>query len=51
MQGILDAVWNDLLPAMTTTIVEPSPAAEQLAARLDRLQLAAFRPNLPRAPR
>jgi hypothetical protein len=42
MQGILDAAWNDLLPAMTTTTVEPSPAAEQLVARLDRLQLAAF---------
>jgi CubicO group peptidase (beta-lactamase class C family) len=42
MQGILDAVWNDLLPAMTATTLEPSPVAEQLAARLDRLELEAF---------
>ena len=42
MQGILDAVWTHLLPSMTATTVGPSPVAEQLAARLDRLQLAAF---------
>jgi CubicO group peptidase (beta-lactamase class C family) len=42
MQGILDAVWNDLLPAMTATPVESSPVAEQLTARLETLQLAAF---------
>ena len=42
MQGILDAVWTDLLPAMTATTVDPSPVADQLAARLDGLQLAAF---------
>jgi CubicO group peptidase (beta-lactamase class C family) len=42
MQGILDAVWAHLLPAMTATRVEPSPAAAQLAARLDGFQLAAF---------
>jgi CubicO group peptidase (beta-lactamase class C family) len=42
MQGILDAVWTHLLPAMTATTVEPSPVAEELAARLDRLKLAAF---------
>ena len=42
MQGILDAVWTDLLPAMTATTLRPSPVADQLAARLDGLQLAAF---------
>ena len=42
MQGILDAVWTHLLPAMTATTVEPSPAADQLTARLDGLQLPAF---------
>ena len=42
MQGILDTVWTNLLPAMTATTVEPSAVADQLAARLDGLQLAAF---------
>ena len=42
MQGILDAVWTHLVPSMTATTVGPSPVAEQLAARLDQLQLAAF---------
>ena len=42
MQGILDAVWTYLLPAMTATTVNPSPVADQLAARLDGLQLPAF---------
>jgi CubicO group peptidase (beta-lactamase class C family) len=42
MQGILDAVWTHLLPAMTATTVAASPVADQLAARLDGLQLAAF---------
>ena len=48
MQGILDAVWADLLPAMTAATVDPSPVADQLAARLDGLQLAAFQAK--RAP-
>jgi CubicO group peptidase (beta-lactamase class C family) len=48
MQGILDAVWADLLPAMTAARVDPSPVADQLAARLDGLQLAAFQAK--RAP-
>jgi CubicO group peptidase (beta-lactamase class C family) len=42
MQGILDAMWSDLLPAMTASTIEPSPIAEQLATRLARLQLPAF---------
>jgi hypothetical protein len=42
MQGILDAVWTHLLPAMRATTLAPSPVADQLAARLDGLQLAAF---------
>ena len=42
MQGILDAVWTHLVPAMAATAVEPSPATEHLAARLDGFQLAAF---------
>jgi CubicO group peptidase (beta-lactamase class C family) len=42
MQGILDAVWKDLLPAMTATTMGTSPVADQLAARLDGLQLAAI---------
>lgn len=42
MQGILDAMWSDLLPAMTAGTIEPSPIAEQLAVRLTRLQLPAF---------
>jgi CubicO group peptidase (beta-lactamase class C family) len=48
MQGILDAVWTHLLPAMTATTVAPSPVADQLAVRLDGLQLAAFQAK--RAP-
>jgi CubicO group peptidase (beta-lactamase class C family) len=48
MQGILDAVWADLLPAMTAATVDPSPVADRLAARLDGLQLAAFQAK--RAP-
>jgi CubicO group peptidase (beta-lactamase class C family) len=48
MQGILDAVWADLLPAMTAATVNPSSVAHQLAARLDGLQLAAFQAK--RAP-
>ena len=42
MQGILDAMWSDLLPAMTAGTIEPSPIAEQLAVRLRILQLPAF---------
>jgi CubicO group peptidase (beta-lactamase class C family) len=42
MQGILDAIWAHLVPAMTAAAVEPSPAAEQLAPRLYGFQLAAF---------
>jgi CubicO group peptidase (beta-lactamase class C family) len=42
MQGILDAVWSQLLPGMAATAVRPSPVADQLAARLDGLQLAAL---------
>jgi CubicO group peptidase (beta-lactamase class C family) len=41
MQGILDAVWANLLPAMGAAM-GPSPVANQLAARLDGLQLAAL---------
>ncbi len=48
MQGILDAVWANLLPAMTAATLEPSPVADQLAARLDGLELAAFQAK--RAP-
>jgi CubicO group peptidase (beta-lactamase class C family) len=48
MQSILDAVWADLLPAMTAATVDPSPVADRLAARLDGLQLAAFQAK--RAP-
>jgi CubicO group peptidase (beta-lactamase class C family) len=48
MQGILDAIWADLLPAMKAITVGPSPVADQLAARLDGLQLAAFQAK--RAP-
>jgi CubicO group peptidase (beta-lactamase class C family) len=40
MQGVLDAVWAHLLPAMTATTMGPSLAAEQLADRLAGLQLA-----------
>ena len=32
MQGILDAVWTHLLPAMTATTVAASPVADQLGA-------------------
>ena len=42
MQGILDAVWTQLLPAMTSTAGGRSPVADQLVARLGGLQLAAF---------
>jgi hypothetical protein len=48
MQGILDAVWMHLLPAMsakpakTAATLQPSPVAEQLAARLAGLRLPAF---------
>jgi CubicO group peptidase (beta-lactamase class C family) len=48
MQGILDAVWANLLPAMRAAPLEPSPVADQLAARLDGLELAAFQAK--RAP-
>ena len=48
MQGILDAVWANLLPAMTAATVDPSPLADQLAARLAGLELAAFQAK--RAP-
>jgi CubicO group peptidase (beta-lactamase class C family) len=48
MQGILDAVWADLVPALTAATVDPSPVADRLAARLDGLQLAAFQAK--RAP-
>src|SRR4029453_12531729 len=41
MQGILDAVWANLLPSMRAAPLEPSPVADQLAARLDGLGLAA----------
>jgi CubicO group peptidase (beta-lactamase class C family) len=42
MQGILDAAWANLLPAMTVATVDPSALADQLAARLAGLELAAF---------
>jgi hypothetical protein len=48
MQGILDAVWMHLVPAMpakpanTAATLQPSPVAEQLAARLAGLRLPAF---------
>ena len=45
MQGILDAVWTHLLPAMTATTMEPSPVATQLSARLGGLELAAIKAN------
>jgi hypothetical protein len=48
MQGILDAAWANLLPAMTAATVDPSPLADQLAARLAGLELAAFQAK--RAP-
>jgi hypothetical protein len=43
MQGVLDAAWTHLLPAMTSTTVPPSPAAEQLTDRLSRLHLEPVR--------
>jgi CubicO group peptidase (beta-lactamase class C family) len=45
MQGILDAVWTHLLPAMADGPLAPSPVAKQLSARLDGLELAAFQAN------
>ncbi|HET9778251.1 MAG TPA: serine hydrolase domain-containing protein [Propionibacteriaceae bacterium] len=48
MQGILDGVWADLLPAMSAARVDPSPIVDQLAARLEGLELAAFQAK--RAP-
>ena len=48
MQGVLDATWAHLLPAMTNAAAdqspaaEPSPAAEQLSARLAHLELPGF---------
>jgi CubicO group peptidase (beta-lactamase class C family) len=48
MQGILDAAWANLLPAMTAATADPSPLADQLAARLGGLELAAFQAK--RAP-
>ena len=48
MQGILDAAWANLLPAMTAATVDPSLLAHQLADRLAGLELAAFQAK--RAP-
>ncbi|HEY0240921.1 MAG TPA: serine hydrolase domain-containing protein [Friedmanniella sp.] len=42
MQGILDAVWAHLLPAMAADALEPSPAAA--AALTDRLATLALAP-------
>lgn len=39
MQGIVDAVWAHLLPAMTAAQLDPSPAAAALADRLATLAL------------
>jgi CubicO group peptidase (beta-lactamase class C family) len=39
MQGVLDAVWAHLLPAMTSTTMQRSSVAGQLADRLAGLQL------------
>ncbi len=39
MQGILDAAWTHLLPAMTASTVDPSPVAEELTDRLAGLRL------------
>ncbi len=39
MQGILDAVWAHLLPAMGAEALEPSPAAPALTERLAGLAL------------
>ena len=46
MQGILDAVWAQLLPAMTADALEPSPVAAELTDRLAALAL----PPLPGDP-
>ena len=43
MQGILDAAWTHLLPAMTASTVDPSPVAEELTDRLSRLRLEPLR--------
>jgi hypothetical protein len=45
MQGILDAVWMHLVPAMPAEpakTLQPSPVTEQLVARLGDLRLPAF---------
>jgi hypothetical protein len=43
MQGILDAAWLHLLPAMTAATMDPSPAvAEKLTDRLAGLRLEPF---------
>ena len=39
MQGILDAAWAHLLPAMTDSTVDPSPVARELTDRLAGLRL------------
>ena len=39
MQGILDAAWAHLLPAMADSTVEPSPVAGELTDRLSGLRL------------
>ena len=39
MQGILDAAWAHLLPAMTDSTVDPSPVAGELTDRLSGLRL------------
>jgi CubicO group peptidase (beta-lactamase class C family) len=46
MQGILDAVWAHLLPAMTADALQPSPTAAALTDRLATLALAPLEVDL-----
>lgn len=52
MQGILDAVWAHLLPAMTAEALEPSPVAAELTDRLAALALPPLtgEPEPPNGP-
>ena len=43
MQGILDAAWAHLLPAMNASTVHPSPVGQELTDRLSRLRLEPLR--------
>ena len=40
MQAVLDGLWTHVLPALSADALEPSPAADTLAARLEALALA-----------